>query len=83
MDKMNGRQVVRDKIKECVEQNIKGYDLESVEFCDEDYELVEDLIAKGKSLEDACDEMMQGVRDCLDEGLEDIEEDETNEVDRV
>ena len=83
MDKMNGIQVVRDKIKECVEQNIKGYDLEGVEFCDEDYELVENLIAKGKSLEDACDEMMQGVRDCLDEGLKDIEEDENNEVDRV
>ena len=35
------------------------------------------LIAEGKSLEDACDEMMQGVRDCLDEGLEntDIEAD--------
>ena len=31
------------------------------------------LIAEGKSLEDACNEMMQGVRDCLDEGLEDTD----------
>lgn len=68
---------MKEKIKEYVENNTKGFELEGVEFCDEDYEFVEKLIAEGKSLEDACDEMMQGVRDCLDEGLEetDIEAD--------
>lgn len=60
-------------IKEYVENNIKGFELEGVEFCDEDYEFAEKLISEGKSLEDACDEMMQGVRDCLDEGLEDTD----------
>lgn len=68
---------MKGKIKEYVENNTKEFELEGVEFCDEDYEFVEKLIAEGKSLEDACDEMMQGVRDCLDEGLEetDIEAD--------
>ncbi len=64
---------MKEKIKEYVENNTKGFELEGVEFCDEDYEFVEKLIAEGKSLEDACDKMMQGVRDCLDEGLEDTD----------
>lgn len=61
--------IVNDKvlreIKEYVENNAKDFDLDGVEFCDEDFDFVEELIAKGKSLEDACDEMMQGVSDCL------------------
>ena len=43
---------MKEKIKEYVENNTKGFELEGVEFCDE---------------------MMQGVRDCLDEGLEDTD----------
>lgn len=57
---------MREQIKEYVENNAKDFDLDGVEFCDEDFDFVEELIAKGKSLEDACDEMTQGVRDCLD-----------------
>ena len=65
---------MRDKINEYIKNHIKGYELEGVEFCDEDYEFVEKLITEGESLEDACDEMMLGIRNCLDENLEDIEE---------
>lgn len=64
---------MKEKIKEYVENNTKAFELEGVEFCDEDYEFVEKLIAEEKSLENACDEMMQGIRDCLDEGLEDTD----------
>ena len=59
--------MVNDKvlreIKEYVENNAKDFDLDGVEFCDEDFDFVEELIVKGKSSEDACDEMMQGVSD--------------------
>lgn len=65
---------MKQRIKEYIKNHIKGYELEGVEFCDEDYEFVAKLIAEGKSLEDACDEMMLGIRNCLDEGLEDIAE---------
>ena len=44
---------MRDKINEYIKNHIKGYELEGVEFCDEDYEFVEKLITEGKSLEDA------------------------------
>lgn len=64
---------MKEKIKEYVENNAKKFELEGVEFCNEDYEFVENLIAEGKSLEDACNEMMQDVRDYLDEGLEDTD----------
>ena len=63
---------MREKIKEYIDRNAKGFDLGGVEFCEEDYEFVEKRISEGKSLEDACDEMLQGVRDCLDEGLNDV-----------
>lgn len=64
---------MRKNIENYIEHNIKNYQLEGVEFCNEDYEFAEKLIAEGKSLKDACDEMMQGVRDCLDEGIEDTD----------
>lgn len=70
---------MRDKIKEYIKNHIKEFWLEGVKFSDEDYEFVEKLIAEGKSLEDACNEMMQTIRkfqrllNYLDEGLDDIE----------
>lgn len=53
---------MKQRIKEYIKNHIKGYELDGVEFCDEDYEFVEKLITEGKSLEDACDEMMLGIR---------------------
>ena len=43
---------MKEKIKEYVENNTKGFELEGVEFCDEDYEFVEKLIAEANATYD-------------------------------
>ena len=40
---------MKEKIKKYIENNTKGFELEGEEFCNEDYEFVEKLIAEGKS----------------------------------
>lgn len=59
---------MREKIKEYVAKEAKRFDLENYEFCEEDFQYVESLITKGKSLEAACTNMMQVMRVCLDDG---------------
>ena len=59
---------MRERIRDYLEKEAKNFDLEGCEFCDEDFEYVEFLIANGKSLEAACMNMMQVMRDCLDDG---------------
>lgn len=59
---------MREKIKSYIEKEAKNFDLEECEFCEEDFTYVESLIAEGKSLENACMNMMQIMRDCLDNG---------------
>ena len=61
---------MREKIREYLEENLYGFKLESVEITDDDVSWVKNKINKDNvSLEDACDECLQGIRDCLDEGL--------------
>lgn len=66
---------MREAIWNYVEDNLKGFELEGVEITDDDIDLIEEKINKcNMTLEAACDEYLQGIRDCLDEGLEDEEE---------
>lgn len=68
---------MREKIWNYVEDNLKGFELEGVEISEEDIDWIEDKINNyNMSLEDACDECLQSIRDCLDEGIEDDDEDE-------
>lgn len=67
-----------EKIQNYMENNAKAFELEGVEFAEEDYEFVENKMKTGMTMQDACDECLQGIRDCLDEGLDDIEEDYEN-----
>lgn len=64
---------MRESIKQYMTSHTKDFELEGVEFCEEDYEFAEQLVANGKSIEEACDETMQSIRDCLDAGLDDLE----------
>lgn len=63
---------IRNKILDYINENQKGFDLEGVEITEED---VDNVLSKirddGLSLETSCDEVLQGIRDTLDEGLED------------
>ena len=66
---------MRDKIWNYIEDNLKGFELEGVEIAEEDIDWIEEKINKhNTSFEDACDECLQGIRDCLDAGLDDEEE---------
>ena len=56
-------------IKIYIENNLKYFELEGVEITDEDVDLVEQKIKQGKSLEESCDSVLIGIRECLDEGL--------------
>lgn len=62
---------MREKIKEYIEENLKYFELAGVEITEEDIDWAEGKIVQGKSIEDACDELLNGIRECLDEGLED------------
>ena len=59
-----------------MEDNLKYFNLEGVKLMEEDFELAEEKVEDGMSIEDACDEVLSGIRECLDEGLEDFDEDE-------
>lgn len=62
---------MREKIKDYIEENLKHFELAGVEITEEDIDWAEEKIGQGKSIEDACDELLNGIRECLDEGLED------------
>ena len=44
---------------------------ERVEITEDDFDFAEEKVKQGKSIEDACDEVLRGIRECLDDGLED------------
>lgn len=67
---------MREKIEDYMENNLKYFELEGVEITEDDFDFAEEKVKQGKSIEDACDEVLRGIRECLDDGLEDeIEED--------
>ena len=52
----------------------KGYELEGVELTDEDAELALDYINQGMSKDDAIDKVLSGIRETLDMGIGDEDE---------
>lgn len=62
---------MREKIEDYMENNLKYFELEGVEITEDDFDFAEEKIKQGKSIEDACDEVLRGIRECLDDGLED------------
>lgn len=63
---------IRERIESYIEDNKKGFELEGVEITEDDIDNVLSKIRDdGLSLETSCDEVLQGIRDTLDEGLED------------
>ena len=62
---------MREKIEDYMENNLKYFELEGVEITEDDFDFVEEKVKQGKSIEDACDEVLRGIRECLDDGLED------------
>lgn len=65
---------MRDKIKSYIESNLQYFGLEGVEIDEEDLDFAEEKIKQGKSIEDACDELLRGIREWLDnfQGLADF-----------
>lgn len=60
---------MREKIKSYMDSNLKCFELEGVEITEEDIDFVEEKVRRGKRVEDACNEVLNGIRECLDEGL--------------
>lgn len=56
--------------------NLNAYDLGGVEISDEDIESIKNDIDNGKSLKDAVDDCLYGIREVLDAGLPDEDEEE-------
>ena len=61
---------MREKIEDYMESNLKYFELEGVEITEDDFDFAEEKVRNGKSIEDACDEVLRGIRECLDDGLE-------------
>lgn len=62
---------MREKIESYIENNLKYFELEGVEITEYDIDFAEEKVKQGKSIEGACDEVLRGIRECLDDGLED------------
>ena len=61
---------MRNKIWDYVEENLKHFELDGVEITEMDIDDIEMRFNEfDKPLDVACDEVLQGIRDCLDEGL--------------
>lgn len=65
-----------EKVKEYFDTiNLNRYDLGGCEFQDDDFEIIAKRVEAGKgTIESVTDDYLYGVREILDEGLEDIEE---------
>lgn len=59
-----------DSAMDLLEQHAKEHGLEGVEFTEEDANAVISVIASGKTAKEAADEVLSGIRRCLDDGLE-------------
>lgn len=64
---------MREKIKSYIESNLQYFGLEGVKIEEEDLDFAEEKVKQGKSIEDACDELLRGIREWLDnfQGLAD------------
>ena len=60
---------MRDKIKSYIENNLKYWELEGVEITEEDICFIESKVKQGKSIENACNEVLNGIKECLNDGL--------------
>ena len=67
---------MREKIESYMEENLKYFHLVGVEITEDDFDFAEDKVKQGKSIEDACDEVLRGIRECLDNGLEDFKDED-------
>ena len=67
---------MREKIEDYMEENLKYFELLGVEITEDDFNFAEEKVRQGKSIEDACDEVLRGIRECLDDGLEDFAEED-------
>lgn len=65
---------MKEKIEKYVEEHLKEYELEGVEIVEEDIDYIEKLVNAGKTIEEASDKIMLSIRDCLDAGLEETED---------
>lgn len=64
---------MRYEIWDYMEENLKNFELGGVEIVEDDVEAVEIRMREHQqTLEQACDEVLQGIRDCLDEGLDEM-----------
>jgi len=61
---------LRDDIETYIENNLKYFELDGVEITGEDVDLAAQKVKQGQSLEEACEEVLSGIRECLDEGLD-------------
>lgn len=60
-----------EEIREYVKTvNLGDYDLGGVEITEEDLEEIKTLVGDGKTLKEATDNVLYGIRKTLDEGLE-------------
>ena len=68
-------EVRKKKIKKHLDSlNLNDYDLGGVEITEEDIEDIERGVNARETIESATDEVLYGIRLCLDTGLDDIEE---------
>jgi hypothetical protein len=65
-----------DKVEEYLDTiNLNDYGLGGVEISEEDMEEIADKVNEtGCDLEDAVDDVLYGIREILDQGLDDIED---------
>lgn len=60
---------IKEIIKNYMVTNLKYFDLESVELSKEDFDFALKMVKEGKTVEDACNEVLRSIRNCLDDGL--------------
>lgn len=60
---------IKETIENYMVTNLKYFDLEGVELSKEDFDFALKMVKEEKTIEDACDEVLRGIRNCLDDGL--------------
>ena len=58
-----------EDLREKVESRLRNHDLEGTEITEEDLEIILNL-SEEMELEDAIDRVLNGIRKCLDDGME-------------
>lgn len=70
-----------DGVLDDLEDEKEKHELDGVEISTEDAELVITKVKNGESYNDAISEVLAGIRSCLDEGLEEEEDDLSDKLD--